>query len=76
MFCEHVGICMIIYVFYVCVLYVICGMYVMCICVFSMCMYVYVTLLSFGCLDILVSFSFSVYRLSFQSSSGQMFLSD
>lgn len=70
-FCEHVGICVIIYVFYVCV---ICNMW--CVCVFCMRMYVYVTLLGFGCLSILASYSFSIYRLSFQSSSGQLFLSD
>lgn len=58
------------------VLYVICGVYVMCVCVFCMRMYVFVTLLGFGCLSILASYSFSIYRLSFQSSSGQLFLSD
>lgn len=71
-FCEHVDICVVIHV---CVLVGVCVLYVMC--VFSVCTCISMcisTLLIFGCLGTPASYPFSIYWLSFQRSSGQMFL--
>lgn len=73
-FYEHLDICLVIHL---CLLGGCFVLYVMCVCVFSVCTCVSMctsTLLIFGCLGTPASHPFSIYWLSFQRSSGQMFL--